>query len=265
MRRMPVTESAVRAGEPVDASSRTVFERLLVQFSLIGGRWPATCSRMLSSVSSPLLTTRSCSTSRQGASTTVNPGREVVRDRQLRAAISKVHAENYGVYGARKVSLALNRQGIAVARCTVERLMRDLSLAGARRGRRVRTTRPDPAAARPADLVQRRFNPARPDRLWVADFTYVPTWAGMTLRRVRHRRVLPADPGLAGRHHDADIAGAGRPGTGPVDPPPGRPGLPRRAGPPHRRRQPSTPPSHSPSRSPPPESAPRSAPSATPC
>jgi putative transposase len=90
-----------------------------------------------------------------------------------------VHAENFGVYGARKVWLALNREGIAVARCTVERLMRELSLAGARRGRRVRTTRPDKAAVRPADLVRRRFSPACPDRLWVADFTYVPTWAGM--------------------------------------------------------------------------------------
>jgi putative transposase len=61
----------------------------------------------------------------------------------------------------------------------VERLMRELGLAGARRGKRIRTTRPDAAAARPADLVRRQFSPARPDRLWVADFTYVPTWAGM--------------------------------------------------------------------------------------
>jgi putative transposase len=66
-----------------------------------------------------------------------------------------------------------------VARCTVERLMRELSLAGARRGKRVRTTVPGPAAARPADLVRRQFSPARPDRLWVADFTYVPAWTGM--------------------------------------------------------------------------------------
>jgi len=78
----------------------------------------------------------------------------------------------------RKVRLQLNREGIAVARCTVERLMRELGLAGARRGRRVRTTVPG-AAARPADLVRRQFSPAVADRLWVADFTYVPTWAGM--------------------------------------------------------------------------------------
>jgi putative transposase len=72
-----------------------------------------------------------------------------------------------------------DREGIAVARCTVQRLMKILRLWGARRGRRVRTTHPDPAAARPADLVQREFNPTHPDALWVADFTSVATWAGM--------------------------------------------------------------------------------------
>ncbi len=101
------------------------------------------------------------------------------RDEVLKAAITRVHAENLGVYGARKVWLALNREGTAVARCTVARLMRELGLAGVRRGRRVRTTIPAPAAARPGDLVRRWFSPPAPDRLWVADFTYVPTWAGM--------------------------------------------------------------------------------------
>jgi len=86
-------------------------------------------------------------------------------------AIARVHHVNYGGYGARKVWLALNREGIEVARCTVERLMKVLGLEGARRGRTVRTTRPDPSAARPADLVQRQFTPSRPDALWVADFT----------------------------------------------------------------------------------------------
>lgn len=107
------------------------------------------------------------------------PSARAVRDEQLKTHITRVHGENYGVYGARKVWLALNREGIPVARCTTERLMRDLGLHGARRGKRIRTTRPDAAAARPADLVRRQFSPARPDRLWVADFTYVPTWAGM--------------------------------------------------------------------------------------
>jgi transposase InsO family protein len=66
-----------------------------------------------------------------------------------------------------------------VARCTVERLMREQGLHGARQGKKVRTTIPAAAAARPADLVRRRFSPAAPDRLWVADFTYVPAWTGM--------------------------------------------------------------------------------------
>jgi putative transposase len=107
------------------------------------------------------------------------PSARAARDQRLKAAIIRVHQDNYGVYGARKVWLALNREGVPVARCTVERLMRQLGLAGARRGKRRRTTVPDPAAARPADLVGRRFSPPAPDRLWVADFTYVPTWSGM--------------------------------------------------------------------------------------
>jgi putative transposase len=93
--------------------------------------------------------------------------------------IAQVYRDNYGVYGARKVWLELNRQGIAVARCTVERLMGQLGLRGARRGRRVRTTRSDPAAARPPDRVHRNFAPRAPNQLWVADFSYVSTWSGM--------------------------------------------------------------------------------------
>lgn len=89
-----------------------------------------------------------------------------------------MQAENYGVYGARKVWLQLNREGVAVARCTVERLMRELGLAGARRGRPIRTTRPDLAAARPADLVHCQFTPPGPAGCgWRT--SRVPTWAGM--------------------------------------------------------------------------------------
>ena len=73
------------------------------------------------------------------------PSRRARRDEQLKAAIAQVHAENYGVYGARKVWLALNRQGVPVARCTVARLMRELGLRGARRGKKARTTIADPA------------------------------------------------------------------------------------------------------------------------
>jgi putative transposase len=100
------------------------------------------------------------------------------RDEWLATEIARVHADNYGVFGARKVWLVLNRQGISVARCTVERLMRQLGLRGAVRGRARRTTIADQDAHRPTDLVQRRFDVTAPNRLWVADFTYVATWSG---------------------------------------------------------------------------------------
>ena len=92
--------------------------------------------------------------------------------------IRQIHESNFGVYGARKVWLALNRQGTAVARCTVERLMRELGLFGAVRGQVKRTTVADPAAQRARDLVLRDFRPLAPDKLWVADITYVSTWSG---------------------------------------------------------------------------------------
>jgi putative transposase len=101
-----------------------------------------------------------------------------LRDTRLKTEIARVHAEHFGVYGARKVWRQLHREGIAVARCTVERLMRGLGLEGVRRGKPHRTTTPDAAAARPADLVDRDFSAQRPDQLWVADLTYVATWAG---------------------------------------------------------------------------------------
>jgi putative transposase len=107
------------------------------------------------------------------------PSRRALRDEELKVVIARVHEANYGVYGPRKVWLALNRADVPVARCTVERLMRELQLTGARRGKRVVTTRPDGRAVRPADLVQRRFRPSAPNRLWVADYTYVSTWSGM--------------------------------------------------------------------------------------
>jgi putative transposase len=106
------------------------------------------------------------------------PSRRQLRDDEFKEHIRRVHAANYGVYGARKVWLTLNREGIPVARCTVERLMAELGLSGATRGKARRTTIADPASARPADLVQRRFGPPAPNRLWVADITYVSTWSG---------------------------------------------------------------------------------------
>jgi len=100
------------------------------------------------------------------------------RDRVLISEIRRVYAENFEVYGARKMWRQLAREDIAVARCTVERLMRSLGLQGAVRGRKCRTTIGDESAARPLDLVNRQFQATRPNELWVADFTYVPTWAG---------------------------------------------------------------------------------------
>ena len=102
----------------------------------------------------------------------------VDRAEWLDAAVARVHAANYGVYGARKVWLTLRREEIDVARCAVEASMRRQGLQGARRGKVKRTTIADPQAVRAGDLVKRDFNPEAPDRLWVADFTYVLTWSG---------------------------------------------------------------------------------------
>jgi putative transposase len=101
-----------------------------------------------------------------------------VRDAQLKVEIRRVHGEHFGVYGARKVWRQLHREGIAVARCTVERLMGELGLEGVRRGKPRRTTTPDTSTTRPADLVERDFSATRPNQLWVADLTYVTTWSG---------------------------------------------------------------------------------------
>jgi transposase InsO family protein len=102
------------------------------------------------------------------------------RDDTLRVEVQRVWKDNRSVYGARKVWKQLRREQFDVARCTVERLMGELGLAGAVRGRRAPTTTvPDLAAERPPDLVQRQFAATRPNELWVADFTYVATWQGM--------------------------------------------------------------------------------------
>ena len=101
-----------------------------------------------------------------------------LRDERLIGDIQRVWQANLRVYGVRKVWRQLQREGIEAARCTVERLMRAESLAGARRGRAVRTTRADPAAPCPLDRVNRQFVAERPNQLWVSDFTYVSTWQG---------------------------------------------------------------------------------------
>jgi len=101
-----------------------------------------------------------------------------LRDEMLMPHIRRVWDENMQVYGADKVWRQMNREGIPVARCTVERLMRRLQLQGVRRGKVIRTTLANKAAACPLDRVNRQFKADRPNQLWVSDFTYVSTWQG---------------------------------------------------------------------------------------
>jgi len=100
------------------------------------------------------------------------------RDELLMPHIDRVWQANMHVYGAEKVWKQMNREDIAVARCTVERLMRRLGLEGIRRGKSVRTTTPDTSAPCPLDRVNREFQADRPNQLWVSDFTYVSSWQG---------------------------------------------------------------------------------------
>ena len=110
---------------------------------------------------------------------TRGPSARARRDKQLKEEIMKVHNHRRKrVYGIRKIHAELNRNGIEVARCTVERLCRELGIRGAVRGRFPRTTRPAPETNRPADLVERDFTATKPNELWVADLTYVRTESG---------------------------------------------------------------------------------------
>lgn len=106
------------------------------------------------------------------------PSARAIRDEVLKPEIRRVHRDNFGVYGARKVWLQLGREGIPVARCTVARFMSGLGLQGVRRGAFKITTTSDDNLLRPADLVERDFRATRPNQLWVADITYVATWNG---------------------------------------------------------------------------------------
>jgi putative transposase len=109
------------------------------------------------------------------------PSRRRVRDAELIALIETERSQSRFVagLGARKMWLRLRSQGHDVARCTVERLFREMGIAGVSRAKQPRTTTPDPKADRPTDLVDRQFVATSPNQLWVADFTYVPTWEGM--------------------------------------------------------------------------------------
>lgn len=101
-----------------------------------------------------------------------------VRDTELKVEVGRVHRDNFAVYGIEKAWRQLRREGFDVGRDRVARLMRDLGLEGAVRGKRRRTTIPDQTGERPTDLVDRNFSAEAPNRLWVADLTYVSTWSG---------------------------------------------------------------------------------------
>ena len=102
-----------------------------------------------------------------------------LRDAELRTEIGRAHQRNFGVYGVEKMWRQLLREGVEVGRDRVGRLMNELGLAGAVRGKAWRTTVPSAAVERPADLVERNFKATAPNRLWVADITYVSTWSGV--------------------------------------------------------------------------------------
>ena len=102
----------------------------------------------------------------------------VRRDQALRPVIRRVFADNYGVYGVRKIWQQMRREGYDIARCTVARLMRDMGLRGVIRGKSQRTTVSNKTDVCPLDLVNRQFKAPAPNVLWVSDFTYVSTWSG---------------------------------------------------------------------------------------
>ncbi len=107
------------------------------------------------------------------------PSARALRDAVLGPALCQLWKDNYCVYGARKLWKTARREGHDVGRDQVARLMRAAGIEGVRRGKRVRTTKPDPAAARHPDLVKRNFTATAPNQLWVTDLTFVPTWAGV--------------------------------------------------------------------------------------
>ncbi len=112
------------------------------------------------------------------AAKTRAPSARSLKDELLVPEIVRLHAENYGVYGVRKMHALMRRQGWEIGRDQTARLMEIADVRGVKRSKKVFTTRPDPAAVKPADLVQHRFTAPAPRRLWVADITYVATWSG---------------------------------------------------------------------------------------
>lgn len=106
------------------------------------------------------------------------PSARSIRDEELKIEIRRIYEDNYSVYGAEKVWWELRREGVEVGRDRIARLMTAMGIAGAVRGRTVRTTVSDKDGVRAKDLVKRQFTAGAPNRLWVADFTYVASWAG---------------------------------------------------------------------------------------
>jgi len=155
------------------------------------------------------------------------------RDAELSLEIKRVFEANFEVYGARKIWRQLGRDGIEVARCTVERLMRSLGLQGVVRGKRAKTTISDKATPCPMDRVNRQFQAPRPNVLWVSDFTYVSTWQGFVYTAfvidAFARRPITGQRGLAGVAHGHGRLRAGCAGASPPRTPSRSP---RRADPP---------------------------------
>ncbi len=149
------------------------------------------------------------------------PSARAADDEKMVVEIRRVWKASGKRYGARKVYAQLRREGIAVARCTVERLMRRLGMSGlVVRRRRPRTTIPSQAGGRPRDLVDRDFRAPAPNQLWVTDLTYVALADGrFVYTAFGHRRLLSRHRRLAGRRLAAHRPGARRPGNGAVGPP----------------------------------------------
>jgi putative transposase len=127
----------------------------------------------------PICTVLQVAPSTYYAAKTRPPSARAQSDARLKPELSRIHTANQDAYGVRKMWRQLRREGFAVGRDRVARLMAEMGLAGVVRGKAPRTTWPGAVSERPADLVQRRFTAVAPNRLWVADLTYVATWAGM--------------------------------------------------------------------------------------
>jgi putative transposase len=128
----------------------------------------------------PICRTLAVAPSTYYAAISRGPAERSRRDEELKVEIARVHQENFNLYGIEKVWRQLSREGIQVGRDRVARLMADLELEGVTRGKTWRTTLPGEAGQRPSDLVDRKFVSTAPNRLWVADLTYVSTWLGVT-------------------------------------------------------------------------------------